>query len=374
MHLFDPYFQGINSAGHPQAGAKLYFYATGTTTPLTVYQDSGAATPHANPVVADAAGIFAPIYVSEATYKTVLKTSSDVTIQTIDPHLRGGFPTSSVTDEAVARFDGTTGVLQGSSVTLSDAGIFGLPSGGGFNFNGGNLTVTHSSGLLTYTGNLTIDNASDATMVIDKGASGDVARLSGKKAGVQRWIVAIGNNTAESGSNVGSDFAVSAYDDSGTFLSTPIFARRSTGVVRLDVGQLEFPGTQNASTDVNTLDDYEEGTFTPTIDGTSSAGAGTYTIQTGGYTKIGNRVFGTAQMTITAHTGTGNMIISGLPFSAGTAAAVTLRVSTLTSSFNLQGYTSGTTIILETAASGGAATALAIDTACAVMASFNYRV
>jgi hypothetical protein len=82
--LFDPYVQLVTSAGVPISGAKLYFYQAGTTTDITTYQDSGAGTPHAQPVVADASGIFAPIYVNNSTYKVVFKTAADVTILTVD--------------------------------------------------------------------------------------------------------------------------------------------------------------------------------------------------------------------------------------------------------------------------------------------------
>jgi hypothetical protein len=48
---------------------------------------------------------------------------------------------------------------------------------------------------------------------------------------------------------------------------------------------ITFPASQSASTDANTLDDYEEGTWTPVINGTTmSAGSGWYT-------KIGRQVF-----------------------------------------------------------------------------------
>lgn len=79
-----PYMQVETSAGVPVSGAKLHFYQAGTTTDITTYQDSGKVTPHANPVVADASGRFAAIYVDEATYKCVLKDASDVTLQTFD--------------------------------------------------------------------------------------------------------------------------------------------------------------------------------------------------------------------------------------------------------------------------------------------------
>jgi len=50
---------------------------------------------------------------------------------------------------------------------------------------------------------------------------------------------------------------------------------------------ITFPATQSASSDANTLDDYEEGTWTPT----SPGGGYVFSTVSGKYTKIGNRVF-----------------------------------------------------------------------------------
>jgi len=82
-----PVLQAVDVNGEPYSGAKLYFYQTGTTTLITVYQNSALTTPHTNPVVADASGQFAPIYVSSTEFKIVLTTSADVTIRTVDPVL-----------------------------------------------------------------------------------------------------------------------------------------------------------------------------------------------------------------------------------------------------------------------------------------------
>jgi len=50
---------------------------------------------------------------------------------------------------------------------------------------------------------------------------------------------------------------------------------------------ITFPATQSASTDANTLDDYEEGTFTPTITATGGAFSSvTYVVQSGKYTRF----------------------------------------------------------------------------------------
>ena len=80
---------------------------------------------------------------------------------------------------------------------------------------------------------------------------------------------------------------------------------------------IAFPATQSASSDANTLDDYEEGTWTPTMSfGGGSTGL-TYSVQSGNYTKVGNivRVFGTIQLS-NKGSSTGSMVITGLPFQA----------------------------------------------------------
>lgn len=84
--IYAPFFQGEDANGNPLAGAKLYFYLANTTTKITIYQDALAATPHQNPVVADATGMFAPIFLADgqAPYKTELTTSAGSVIQTVD--------------------------------------------------------------------------------------------------------------------------------------------------------------------------------------------------------------------------------------------------------------------------------------------------
>jgi hypothetical protein len=94
---------------------------------------------------------------------------------------------------------------------------------------------------------------------------------------------------------------------------------------------IEFPSTANPSTNVNTLDDYREGTWTPVIQDTtqSDAEGQTYSTQTGTYTKIGKRVFFECYLSISSlGTLSGNMYIAGLPFvsvtSTGDKGAVTV--------------------------------------------------
>jgi hypothetical protein len=67
----------------------------------------------------------------------------------------------------------------------------------------------------------------------------------------------------------------------------------------------------------------EEGAWTPIIYGSSSVGATTYTLQSGQYAREGNIVTVTFEVTWSSATGTGNYIIGGLPFTAGTNYGIT---------------------------------------------------
>lgn len=103
-------------------------------------------------------------------------------------------------------------------------------------------------------------------------------------------------------------------------------------------GQIKFPGTQNPSTDVNTLDDYEEGSWTPVLGGSGGTSGQTYNIQVGSYVKIGKLVTATFRMSLTAlGTVTTDVQVQGLPFTSastsnGSAAMVVGRWGNLTTS------------------------------------------
>jgi len=88
---------------------------------------------------------------------------------------------------------------------------------------------------------------------------------------------------------------------------------------RIDLvsGQIQFPATQLNSSNTETLDDYKEGTFTPTAIFAAGSGTITYTTQAGEYTKIGNVVFFRLELfTSSIALRTGDMTIGGLPFTS----------------------------------------------------------
>jgi hypothetical protein len=84
---------------------------------------------------------------------------------------------------------------------------------------------------------------------------------------------------------------------------------------------IAFPATQNPSTDANTLDDYEEGDWTPVLTFTTPGDvAVTYATQLGEYTKVGREVTlrgSVTTSTFTHTTASGNLTITGLPFAVG---------------------------------------------------------
>ena len=103
------------------------------------------------------------------------------------------------------------------------------------------------------------------------------------------------------------------------------------GTTTADGIGITFPATQSASSNANTLDDYVEGTWTPSIGGTA-----TYSVQNGTYTKIGRVVTLHCYLGI-ADLNTGSTTtISGAPFSCAS-----------------YGGDAGSIIIFNTGVSGG---------------------
>jgi len=191
-------------------------------------------------------------------------------------------------------------------------------------------------------------------------------------------------NTASGG--VGSAMTLTTamtLDATGNLLVGVASANANGGVLQLKSG-ITFPATQVAASDANTLDDYEEGTFTPTIIGNTIAGVGVYVNQVGTYTKIGNQVTVWVNIEWSSHTGTGTqMYIGGLPFS--------LRTSTGYNAYAALGYINNIALtagnfplilagssdsfarFFQSPTGGGAATAVPMDTAGQVGFTLSYQ-
>lgn len=114
-------------------------------------------------------------------------------------------------------------------------------------------------------------------------------------------------------------------DPTGNLLVGLTSNNANGGVLQLKSG-ITFPAARVASTDVNTLDDYEEGTFTPTL--TSTGATFTYSAQTGKYTIVGNQIFLYARIALSALSGgtAGNAVtLTGLPAAAASQNVTNLQ-------------------------------------------------
>jgi hypothetical protein len=76
---------------------------------------------------------------------------------------------------------------------------------------------------------------------------------------------------------------------------------------------ITFPATQSASSNANTLDDYEEGTWTPEITA-SGGGTATYNQRKGDYIKIGKYVYVNTYFSVNRGSLSGSLRLSSLPF------------------------------------------------------------
>jgi hypothetical protein len=117
--------------------------------------------------------------------------------------------------------------------------------------------------------------------------------------------------------NVAGTTTLTLPTTSGTVALTasPTFTGQATiPTINLTGGQITFPATKNPSADANTLDDYEEGTWTPGINI-----GGSFTTAVGRYVKIGHFVFVTWELTFPSSSSSSSFEVTGLPFFVGSS-------------------------------------------------------
>ena len=157
----------------------------------------------------------------------------------------------------------------------------------------------------------------------------------------------------------------------------------SSGNLAFPSGQgIDFSATAGTGTS-ELFDDYEEGAWTPVVEGSTTAGTGTYNNQIGLYTKVGRVVHFQCWLQVNSHTGTGVTLIKGLPFTSnssnakGTAnlnyfANLTISAS---NTAGLQVANGQTYLILkEFPVGGGVAGSVAIDPNMQINFSGSYTV
>lgn len=179
------------------------------------------------------------------------------------------------------------------------------------------------------------------------------------------------NNAIEIGNSSGNVRVTTAGD---AFLTT--------GNLVVSNGKgIDFSATPGTGTS-ELLNDYEEGTWTPVIIGSSTAGSGTYSLQEGFYTKIGRQVTVTGAIVWSAHTGTGTMRVSGLPYtikndnnySSFALQYGTLTVSALAIAFIVTRPGQTYLQVDETVAGGSSQSGVPVDTAASLYFQATYFV
>ena len=64
------------------------------------------------------------------------------------------------------------------------------------------------------------------------------------------------------------------------------------------------------------MEEFKKGSFTPVVEGSSTAGSATYSTQVGRYTRIGDTVQFTLQLVWSSHTGSGDIKVTGMPYTS----------------------------------------------------------
>ena len=233
---------------------------------------------------------------------------------------------------SVATFTQFEFVATGTTISGNDA------NGVSLTYTIGAVLVIHNGALLRPGDEFTATTGS--SIVIPTAVAGDEIN-----------VIAFGNFVV---ANTYTMAQVDAADALKANIANPTF----TGVVTT-AGQIKFPATQNPSSDANTLDDYEEGTWTPVFESDTPGTGRVTTVNHAKYTKIGRVVHVQffAQITVLGSGGSGVWVINGLPFPSVDASDLVVgSVYALASSqIAIGGITNGSRFVMRNQAAAGTA-------------------
>jgi len=216
---------------------------------------------------------------------------------------------TNLTGTASININGTVGATTANTGTFSSTVHKGATSG----------TVTIAAPAVAGTQSYTLPSAVPA-------ANGYA--LTSTTGGVMSWAtVAPGGSTTQvQYNNAGVLGGISGFTTDGTRVTASTTIGVGGATPSTSGSGITFPASQSLSTDVNTLDDYEEGTWTPSVyAGASKLDSGLVTGYVATYTKIGNLVNINADFRMNGTNAvSGNLSIQGLPFTSNSTNGATL--------------------------------------------------
>jgi len=201
--------------------------------------------------------------------------------------------------------------------------------------------------------------------------------------------------TVQAGSN-GSDIALNVVNKAADTALLRVFGNGTTTIANtltlsdgnlvvaaghgVDFSAQTASSASGASTSSEILDHYEEGTWTPVINGSTTTGSGTYGSQSATYTKIGRVVTFEFAITWTDHTGAGSLQVGGFPFGAGSQTYYTIQLEGVSLLSNYiapaaRVESSGSiSLLIQSPVAGGNRAAIAMDTAGSINGGGTYQV
>jgi hypothetical protein len=324
---------------------------------------------------------------SPATATVVFTGAGNVGIGTTSPgaslHVAGSITSAPTGSGLLAGINGSYGQakLYGSSGSIIDFGASGADAKGRILFNNSDFAIQfHTDNGFGLGERARIDSSGRLLVGTSTPASsGQIGTViaNGNSGGLQLTVPPAGGGgglaaTATTGGGA------KIYTHTGN-VGSEVYTERVTidSYVRLasGTGGIQFNGDTAAA---NALDDYEEGTWTPTVVGSSTAGTATYAARVGTYTKIGRQVTAHCSLDYSGGTGAGNLQVSGLPFTTSAQifnAFPTLSGVTTTASTIPYAYTQLSVTLVEMAQypiGGGTATTIAYDATGTIYFTLTY--
>jgi hypothetical protein len=213
---------------------------------------------------------------------------------------------------------GNTAVQLGNTITTL-TGVTNLASSGALTLgSNGNTTAIY----VDTSQNVGFGTNTPATQVqVTTAITGDVIRVAN---GTQSLNLGVNNGSGgsylfENNANA-LRFGTNGTERMRVNAGAPILCLSGGNTSATGTG-IAFPATQSASSDANTLDDYEEGTWTPTITFNGGTTGITYNVQVGIYTKIGRMVHVAGYVYLSSKgSSTGSATLTNFPFASANIA------------------------------------------------------